>query len=130
MADFNTLLREHNLRPTRQRLQLSEILFDGRHRHLSAEQLRLEIIERGGNMSLATIYNSLNQFTEVGLLREIKLEDGISYFDTNNHHHHHFYDAETGELTDIPHDAISIDALPEAPSGKDIASVDVIIRIQ
>ena len=129
MIDFKSLLRDHHLRPTRQRLELSEILFDGRHRHLSAEQLHIEIKQRGGNMSLATIYNSLNQFTEVGLLREIKLEDGVSYFDTNNDHHHHFYDSRTGELLDIPRDAISIDDLPDAPEGKNIDRVDVIIRI-
>ena len=129
MTDFITLLRKHGLRPTKQRLALSEILFDGRHRHLSAEQLRFEIREGGGNMSLATIYNSLNQFTEVGLLREIKLEDGVSYFDTNNHHHHHFYDTRTGELTDIPHDSIAVESLPEAPQGKTVERIDIIIRV-
>ncbi|MGC6485784.1 MAG: iron response transcriptional regulator IrrA [Candidatus Puniceispirillales bacterium] len=129
MTDYPTLLRSHHLRPTRQRLQLSEILFDGQHRHLSAEQLHGEIKTRGGEMSLATIYNTLNQFTEVGLLREIKLEDGISYFDTNNDHHHHFYDPKTGELIDIPHEQITIAGLPNAPEGKDIDRVDVIIRV-
>lgn len=129
MNDYPTLLRSYHLRPTRQRLQLSEILFDGRHRHLSAEQLHGEIKDLGGDMSLATIYNTLNQFTEVGLLREIKLEDGISYFDTNKDHHHHFYDPKTGELIDIPHESINIDGLPKAPEGKNIDRVDVIIRI-
>ena len=72
---------------------------------------------------------TINQFTEVGLLREVKLEDGISYFDTNNTHHHHFYDAATGELIDIPHEAISINNLPSAPEGKDIERIDVVIRV-
>ena len=129
MTDFNTMLRSFQLRPTRQRLQLCKILFNGEHRHLSAEQLRSEIRDHGSNMSLATIYNTLNQFTEVGLLREIKLEDGISYFDTNNTHHHHFYDTTTGALIDIPHEEISINNLPSAPNGKDIERIDVVIRV-
>ena len=129
MTQYSNILRSYNLRPTKQRLQLSEVLFNGQHRHLSAEQLHSEVKNRGGEMSLATIYNTLNQFTEVGLLREIKLEDGISYFDTNNDHHHHFYDPNTGELIDIPHDAIDIKNLPNAPKGKDIDRVDVIIRV-
>ena len=129
MTDFNTMLRSFQLRPTRQRLQLCKILFNGEHRHLSAEQLRSEIRDHGSNMSLATIYTTLNQFTDVGLLREIKLEDGISYFDTNNTHHHHFYDTATGALIDIPHEEISINNLPSAPEGKDIERIDIVIRV-
>lgn len=129
MKHFSDLLRQHDLRPTRQRLLISEILFTGGHCHVTAEQLRAEVASRGGNMSLATIYNTLNQFSDVGLLREIKLEDSVTYYDTNSNHHHHFYDPKTSKLIDIPSDQISLDKLPDTPDGQEIDRVDVIIRL-
>ena len=126
---YESLLRQHDLRPTRQRLLISEILFGCDHRHVTAEQLRSEVADRGGNMSLATIYNTLNQFSDVGLLREIKLEENVTYYDTNNDHHHHFYDPKQSKLIDIPSEQISLDKLPDVPDGQTIDRVDVIIRL-
>lgn len=123
------VLRAHNLRPTRQRVALADLLFNGPCRHVSAEELRIEVAEKGIQMSLATIYNSLNQFTDVGLLKEINLHDTVTYFDTNIDHHHHFYDTKTNRLIDIPKEAISLDNLPEAPEGRDVEAVEVIIRL-
>ena len=80
-------------------------------------------------MSLATIYNTLNQFSDVGLLREIKLEENVTYYDTNNDHHHHFYDPKQSKLIDIPSEQISLDKLPDVPDGQTIDRVDVIIRL-
>lgn len=129
MNTFEHILREHDLRPTRQRLLLSEILFTGETRHVTAEQLRLEVADRGENMSLATIYNTLNQFSDVGLLREIKLEENVTYYDTNSSHHHHFYDPKAGKLIDIPSDQIRLAKLPDVPEGQTIDRVDVVIRL-
>ena len=123
------LLRQFHLRPTRQRLALADLLFNGPCRHVSAEQLRLETKNKGINMSLATIYNTLNQFTKVGLLHEINLDNNVTYFDTNTDHHHHFFDPKTNTLIDIPRDAISLNALPDAPDGHNVERVDVIIRL-
>ena len=122
------LLREKNLRPTRQRVALAEILFNAPHHHVSAEQLRAETQKRGVSMSLATIYNTLNQFTRVGLLHEITLDNNVTYFDTNTHHHH-FFDPETNALIDIPKEAITLKALPDAPDGREVERVDVVIRL-
>ena len=122
-------LRQKNLRPTRQRIALAELLFNGPCRHVSAEQLRLETESKGISMSLATIYNTLNQFTKVGLLHEINLDNNVTYFDTNIDHHHHFFDPKTNKLIDIPRDEISLSALPDAPEGHDVERVDVIIRL-
>lgn len=123
------ILRQHDLRPTQQRLSLAEILLDGSHRHVTAESLRVEVKAKGISMSLATIYNTLNQFSRVGLLREITLDDNVTYFDTNTDHHHHFFDPSSSELIDIPDHKIKISNLPESPDGRNIDRVDVVIRL-
>ena len=123
------ILRQHDLRPTQQRLSLAEILLNGAHRHVTAESLRVEVKAKGISMSLATIYNTLNQFSRVGLLREITLDDNVTYFDTNTDHHHHFFDPSSSELIDIPDHKIKISNLPESPDGRNIDRVDVVIRL-
>lgn len=122
-------LRDAGLRPTRQRLLIGELLLDGRHRHVSAESLAREIRDTGTHMAGGTVYNTLNQFTEAGLLRRVTVHNEHSVFDTNTEHHHHFYDAERDQLIDIPADSVTLAALPGAPDGHDIRSVDVLIHI-
>lgn len=123
-------LREVGLRPTRQRLALARLLFDSGDRHVTAEMLHTEVLATGMRVSLATVYNTLHQFTEVGLLREIVVEAGRSYFDTNTTAHHHFFHEVNGSLTDIPGDQIALGAVPQAPEGTRIKSVDVIVRLE
>ena len=123
-------LHAAGLRPTRQRLALTRLLFDDGNRHITAEQLHREATEAGIRVSLATVYNSLNQFTDTGLLREVAVDAGRSYFDTNTLEHHHFFNAETGELQDIPSDSVVLSALPAAPENTVIGSVDVIVRVR
>ena len=122
-------LKRHQLRPTRQRLALVKLLFDKGDRHLSADQLHAEAAGAGVRVSLATIYNTLNQFTEAGLLREVMVEPGRAFFDTNVSDHHHFLVAETGELLDIPGSDIALGRLPSPPAGTAIDRVDVIVRL-
>ena len=122
-------LKAAGLRPTRQRLALASLLFDAGHRHVTAEQLHGEAGMSAIKVSLATIYNTLHQFTEVGLLREVVIEPGRSYFDTNTDDHHHFYVEGTGQLLDIPGESVSLACLPTPPEGTAISRVDVIIRI-
>lgn len=123
-------LKEVGLRPTRQRLALARLLFDGGDRHVTAEQLHKEALGADSRVSLATVYNTLNQFTEAGLLREVVVEPGRSYFDTNTGDHHHFYHERSGELRDIPREAIELHRLPAPPSGQSIRRVEVIIRVE
>jgi Fur family iron response transcriptional regulator len=123
-------LRKAGLRPTRQRLALARLLFDGADRHVTAEQLHTEAEAARVPVSLATVYNTLHQFTDAGLLREVVVETGRSYFDTNTGGHHHFFDAGTGMLTDIPGDEIVIGDLPAPPPGAEIERVDLVIRIR
>lgn len=123
-------LKSAGLRPTRQRLALAKLLFEGGDRHVSAEQLHCEAVAENIRVSLATVYNTLHQFTEAELLREVVVESGRSYFDTNTNEHHHFFHEDGGELTDIPADALDVAKLPEAPDGTKVKSVDVIIRLK
>jgi Fur family transcriptional regulator, iron response regulator len=123
-------LRSTGLRPTRQRLALARLLFDGSDRHVTAEQLHGEASAAAIQVSLATVYNTLHQFTAAGLLREVVVEPGRSYFDTNIDDHHHFFCESTGMLQDIPGAAVMVGALPSAPAGTEISRVDVIIRVR
>jgi Fur family transcriptional regulator, iron response regulator len=123
-------LRAAGLRPTRQRLGLAKLLFDGADRHITAEQLHGEATAAAIPVSLATVYNTLHQFTGAGLLREVVVEPGRSYFDTNIYDHHHFYCESTGALQDIPGAAVSVGQLPHAPPGTEVSRVDVIIRVR
>jgi Fur family iron response transcriptional regulator len=118
------------LRPTRQRLALAKLLFDDGDRHVTAEQLHQQAVRAGVKVSLATVYNTLNQFTHSGLLREVAVDSRRSYFDTNTGPHHHFFNQDTAELTDISGDAVAVSRLPAAPAGTVIDGVDVIIRVR
>ena len=123
-------LRAAGLRPTRQRVGLAGLLFRGGDRHVSAESLHEEAAKAGFEVSLATVYNTLHQFTEAGLLQQVVVDAGRSYFDTNTGEHQHFYYADEGELIDIPGAAIAIAGVPTPPKGTAIERVDVIVRIK
>ena len=122
-------LRRVGLRPTRQRLALARLLFDQGNRHVTAEQLHCEASAASVRVSLATVYNTLHQFTTAGLLNEVVVEPGRSYFDTNVDDHHHFFFEDDGRLQDIPGNTVLVSEMPEAPSGTAIRRVDVIIRL-
>ena len=129
-GDCCARLRAAGLRPTRQRLDLGELLFAKEHRHLTAETLHAEALERGMKVSLATVYNTLHQFTEVGLLRQVMVDASRSYFDTNVGEHQHFYSEEDGALIDIPAPTIKVSGMPTPPEGMAVDRVDVVIRIK
>jgi Fur family transcriptional regulator, iron response regulator len=122
-------LRAAGLRPTRQRLALAKLLLGNGDRHVTAEQLYIEAAAAAMPVSLATVYNTLHQFTEAGLLREVVVEPGRSYFDTNITDHHHFFCESNGLLQDIPAQEIAVSGVPTAPLGTAIRRIDVIVRI-
>ena len=123
-------LRALGLRPTRQRLALCRCLYSGVDRHVTAEALHEEVLASGITVSLATVYNTLHQFTAAGLLREVVIDGAKTYFDTNTNRHHHFFCPASGTLSDIPGDGIEISGLPGAPRGYEVESIDVVVRIR
>ncbi len=123
-------LRGAGLRPTRQRMALAKLLFEGGDRHLTAEMLHADAQTVNVRVSLATVYNTLHQFHRAGLLREIVVDSQRTYFDTNMSDHHHFYFDRTGELADIPGDQVEIAALPAVPDGMEVSRVDVVVRVR
>ncbi|WP_145912080.1 Fur family transcriptional regulator Irr [Blastochloris viridis] len=128
--DVRQMLKEAGLRPTRQRLALGWLLFAKGDRHISAEILHEEAQRARFPVSLATVYNTLHQFTEVGLLRELALDGSRAFFDTNVHDHHHFFLEGENELLDIPLSAVNMDKTPEPPPGYEVARVDVVVRVR
>lgn len=123
-------LRNAGLRPTRQRLALCKLLFDGGDRHVTAEALHAEAMDADVGVSLATIYNALHDFTDAGLLREVVVDSSKTYFDTNTGDHHHFFVEDTGHLVDIDAAGVKISGLPPVPEGASISSVDVVVRVR
>ena len=134
MKDFTQYidrLRSSGLRPTKQRLLISKILFGQKATfHFTIENL-CKLVKKNlhKRISLATVYNTVHAFKKKGYLKEIALEGNKTYFDTNTSIHHHFYDEETNKLIDINNSEISVNNIPSSPSGKTIKGVEVMVRI-
>tara|TARA_B100000214_G_C23731484_1_gene519008 strand:- start:45 stop:437 length:393 start_codon:yes stop_codon:yes gene_type:complete len=123
-------LRDVKLRPTKQRILLANLILDGKNKHFTAETIQKEVSTKGHNISLATIYNCLNKFVNVGLLKQIDQQGEVTIFDTNVSHHHHFLNQNTGELIDIDPDEIGFSKLPDIPNGFESDGVEVLIKIK
>jgi Fur family transcriptional regulator, iron response regulator len=130
VSELAQRLRVAGLRPTRQRVALGRLLFSGADRHVTAESLHLEAAKAGAQLSLATVYNTLHQFTASGLLRQVVVDGAKTYFDTNTCDHHHFYAEDRATLIDIPGNAVVIEGLPKAPAGMEIERVEVVVRLK
>lgn len=128
--DILKRLRDFKLRPTKQRILLANLILDGKNKHFTAETIQKEVSTKGHNISLATIYNCLNKFVSVGLLKQIDQQGEVTIFDTNVSHHHHFLNQNTGELTDIEPDEITFSKFPKIPRGFQNYGVEVLIKIR
>jgi Fur family iron response transcriptional regulator len=123
-------LRHAGLRPTRQRVELASLLFRDCDRHVTAESLHDEVTSIGVKVSLATVYNTLHQFTQAGLLRQVIVDAARSYFDTNTGDHQHFFLEKEGLLIDIPGETIAVAGVPTPPPGLAVDRVDVVVRVK
>ncbi|MDE1982284.1 MAG: transcriptional repressor [Betaproteobacteria bacterium] len=123
------MLRRHDIIPTHQRLIIAQVLL-ARHQHVSADQLLALVNEQHAEVSKATIYNTLNLFEEKGLIRGVIVDPVRVFYDTNTLPHHHFFDEESGTLTDIEPDSLSIGGLPSLPAGMVQERVDIVVRIR
>lgn len=133
LLELEKRLREKGLRPTRQRMALADLLFSKGNRHISAEDLHEEAVKAAVPVSLATVYNTLHQFTHAGLLRIIAVEGSKTWFDTNTSDHHHFFLEGENEIVDIPSGPEGkpiVGNLPEPPEGMEISYVDLIVRLR
>ncbi len=123
-------LRSAGLRPTRQRVELAGLLFARGHCHMTAESLHGDAQTAGVKVSLATVYNTLHQFTAAGILREVVVDAARSYFDTNTGDHQHFFVEDDGLLIDIPGEHIAVAGVPEPPKGMAVDRIDVVVRVK
>tara|TARA_Y200000002_G_scaffold204257_1_gene168547 strand:- start:476 stop:907 length:432 start_codon:yes stop_codon:yes gene_type:complete len=130
IMDIVEKLRNVNLRPTKQRILLANQILDGTNKHFTAETIQKEVLSKGQSISLATIYNCLNKFVSVGLLKQIDQQGEVTIFDTNVSCHHHFLNQETGELIDIEPDEIGFSKLPKIPNGFENDGIEVLIKLE
>lgn len=129
-SHISVLLHAAGLRATRQRIELGRLLFRVAHRHVTADRLHREATERGYSLSLATVYNTLYQLRDAGLVREVVVDGQSSTFDTNTSDHQHYVNVETGEVSDIPPGEINLRNLPPPPDGMKVSHIDVLVRIR
>ena len=122
-------LQACGIAPTRQRVEIAQVLFS-RCEHLSAEQVLAAVNAREALASKATVYNTLNLFVRMRLVREVLVDAARVFYDPNTTPHHHFYNADTGEISDIPADHIAFAQLPDVPAGMVNDGVDVVVRIR
>lgn len=127
-ADVVGMLRESGITPTHQRIKIGEVLFS-RKQHLSAEQVLVAVNQNDGEVSKATVYNTLGVFAQHGLIREVIVDPSKVFYDSNLSKHHHLYYSDSGELEDIADESVKISKLPELPNDLQIEDVNVIIRV-
>src|SRR5689334_5706320 len=127
--EISQLLTARGVLPTAQRIDVAAVIL-ARPQHLSAEQIIAGIRAMGSRVSKATVYNTLNLFCERGLLRTVEVDPTRQYYDSTIEPHHHFYNVDTGELTDIPNGAVTLNINTALPQGTTQAGVDVVIRVR
>ena len=128
MKDIKHFLRQNSLRPTKQRVIIANYLFDGVNKHVTAETLSNKLLKMKAEISLATIYNTLHDFYEKGLLKKLMINSERIYFDTNTEHHHHFYSKKDQKLIDINED-MKVSGLPKPPKNKKINKIEVLVHL-
>ncbi|MFA5899646.1 MAG: iron response transcriptional regulator IrrA [Hyphomicrobium sp.] len=128
--ELGSKLRDAGLRPTRQRLQLAKLLYGAGDRHFTADMLHEDALRERIPVSLATVYNTLQQFTQSGLLRRLAMDGQKTWFDTNVSDHHHLFYEEDNAIVDVPNGYLSISQLPPVPAGMEIARIEVVVRLR
>lgn len=126
---ISKLLAEHGLQVTSQRLDIAEFVLS-RPQHLSADQILGAMRSRGSRVSKATVYNTMNLFSERGIVRTVDVDSDRQYYDSRSEPHHHFYNVDTGELTDLPADSVRLELTTALPQGTERESVEIVVRVR
>jgi len=132
ISNYNDALRKlanNNIRPTKQRMILAKLLFEKGDRHVSAEEIFIEVQKEDRKISLATIYNTLKQFKDLGLLKELVIDQNKSIYCTNHDAHYHLFIEDEGKIIDIPQKNIDLN-IPEIPACLSLHNVDIIVRVR
>ena len=127
--DAVRLLQRHGVSPTRQRIDIAQVLF-AKCQHLSADQIQAQIDAHHAYASKATVYNTLKLFVKKGLVREVMVDPSKIFYDSNTEVHHHFYDVVSGKLSDINDADVTITSLPPLPAGMVTEGIDVVVRVR
>lgn len=128
-TDILALFEKYDILPTPQRVEIASLLLE-RPQHLSADQIIERLRAAGSGVSKATVYNTLNLFSERGIVREVMVDPVRKFYDSTTRPHHHFFNVDTGQLTDIPDDQVTFGRLPDLPAGTAKESVEVLIRVR
>ncbi len=128
-SGIRSVFDKFGILPTPQRLEIADILLE-KPQHLSADQIIDRLRNGGSAVSKATVYNTLNLFSEHGLVKEVMVDPIRKFYDSTTHPHHHFYNVDTGELSDIPDSLVSFQNLPDLPRGTRRESVEVLIKVR
>ena len=132
LSDYNKVIKKLNnngVRPTKQRMVLAKLLFEKGKRHVSAEDLYIEVRKEDRRISLATVYNTLKQFTKLGILKEVVVDQNKSLYCNEDKSHYHLYIEDEGKVVDIPIENINLN-LPSFPACLSLHNVDVIVRVR
>ena len=122
-------LKLYGLRPTRARIRIGMMLLDS-PTHLSADQIYESLVEKGHSISKATVYNTLNHFARSGLVSEVAVDPTRMYYDSTTLSHHHFYNVDTGQLTDILREELTVENIPKLPDNTQIEDLEIVIKIK
>ena len=132
LDSYNQAMRKlsnNDIRPTKQRMILAKLLFEKGDRHISAEEIYKEVQKENRKISLATIYNTLKQFTKIGLLKELVVDQNKSIYCTNHDSHYHLYIEDEGKIIDIPQKNIDLN-IPQIPACLSLHNIDIIVRVR
>lgn len=128
-SEIAALLEARGILPTAQRVEIASLLL-ATPRHVSADQVLTQARQRGLAISKATVYNTLGLFVERGLMREVIVDSGCVFYDSNTQPHHHFYNVDDGTLADVPTVDVAIARLPTPPPGTVTDGVEIVIRVR
>ena len=130
LNDIDKILNRSGFRFTKQRLIIANEIFSKNPKHFTVQCIFKELIRKNKKVALASVYNTINKFVEIEIIKEIYVDQNKSFFDTITKPHHHIYDKSTGQLSDIPDGSVKISNLPDLPKGKKIQQINIVINIE